>query len=171
MSLVLSIAPKLTCLQSIYPDQITRHSGEEGQTIFIRIDITLSTPTKVVCRQEANTSSSSVQPLIVEAAGADLPSIGIVTPVLPPILVNLHLPQTYPQSTAPTIKTLTNADASETWLPSRTEQRVKNELEKLWAAAEGEGVLWSWVDWLASGAFLDGGEAEEDMTKEGEAYM
>lgn len=91
--------------------------------------------------------------------------------MIPPILVNLFLPATYPQRTAPVVRSLGNPDSSDSWLPSRTERRIRNELQALWAAAEGEGVLWSWVDWLASGAFMDSGEGEDDITRDGEAYM
>lgn len=151
--------------QSIYPDQVTRHASEKGQSVTIRIDIALPTPTKIVCRHLANTS----HPLI-GGGQVDVSSIGIITPVLPPLLVSLDLAPTYPATTAPCITAL-RSSAGDSWLPPGTEQRITDELQTLWAAAEGEGVLWSWIDWLASGTFMDVGSTESDITRDGASYM
>ncbi|KAI5450973.1 hypothetical protein NCC49_002465 [Naganishia albida] len=156
---------ELTILESIYPDQVTRHASEKGQSVTIRIDIALPTPTKIVCRQLANTS----HPLI-GGGQVDVSSIGIITPVLPPLLVSLDLAPTYPATTAPCITAL-RSSAGDSWLPPGTEQRITDELQTLWAAAEGEGVLWSWIDWLASGTFMDVGSTESDITRDGASYI
>jgi hypothetical protein len=58
---------------------------------------------------------------------------------------------------------------SESWLPLSSEKRVREELKKRFEEdVERQGVLWSWVDWIASGAFLDADT--EDITYDGGVY-
>lgn len=66
---------------------------------------------------------------------------------LPPLLLTVALPPTYPLSEAPKLLSIR---ATHLWLPRI---RLLNKLmTEMWT--EGEGVLYTWVEYLRTGEFL-----------------
>ena len=66
---------------------------------------------------------------------------------LPPLLLDVLLPATYPYS-PPVIQSL---HATHSWLPLSSE--LERMLLEMWQ--DGEGVLYSWIETIRSGEFLD----------------
>jgi len=73
------------------------------------------------------------------------PSLSLAT--LPPLLLDVLLPATYPYS-PPVIQSL---HATQSWLPMCL--TLQRRLLELWQ--DGEGVLYSWIEWIRSGEFLE----------------
>lgn len=65
---------------------------------------------------------------------------------LPPILLQLCLPSTYPSEQPP------NARISATWLTSHQIQQLQQHLLDMWNAASGLPICYTWVDWLQQDA-------------------
>lgn len=65
---------------------------------------------------------------------------------LPPILLQLSLPSTYPSEQPP------NARISATWLTSHQIQQLQQHLLDMWNAASGLPICYTWVDWLQQDA-------------------
>jgi len=61
---------------------------------------------------------------------------------LPPILLQLSLPSTYPSEQPP------NARINATWLTSHQVQQLQQHLLDMWNAAAGLPICYTWVDWL-----------------------
>lgn len=134
------VEDELLVLESIYPDQLTRDSSDDT-VVSIRIDINLDRPTRIICQQRSQDTASS---------------IAITTPVLPSLLVTLRLAHAEQAHEVTTIRTWSPQGETESWLPLSSEKRVREELKvRFEEDVERQGVLWSWVDWIASGAFLD----------------
>jgi E3 ubiquitin-protein ligase RNF14 len=68
---------------------------------------------------------------------------------LPPILLQVTLPSDYPLQSAPQILSL---HATHSWLPRQ--RALIDALLSMWQA--GEGVLYSWIEHIESGRFLEG---------------
>lgn len=68
--------------------------------------------------------------------------------MLPPFLLDIVLPQTYPSKDPPQISSLR---ATHLWLPSVA--TLAQQLLDMFQP--GEGVLYAWVDYLRTGQFLD----------------
>jgi E3 ubiquitin-protein ligase RNF14 len=69
---------------------------------------------------------------------AEIPTHGIK--YLPPIILSLDLPSTYPSTTPP------NLSIAAMWLSQRQAFEIEGELSKLWEASLP--VIWTWTDWL-----------------------
>jgi hypothetical protein len=149
---------------------LTRDTSDDT-VVSIRIDINLDKSTRVICQQRSqNVVQGATKP---ESKPASLvpASIAISTPVLPSLLVTFRLSPEYPEQAheVTTIRTWSTEGESESWLPLSSEKRVREELRKRFEEdVERQGVLWSWVDWIASGAFLDADT--EDISCEGGVY-
>lgn len=68
---------------------------------------------------------------------------------LPPILLQFILPETYPSTAPPSIVSL---HATNSWLTPRRINQLKEMLVEMWQP--GEGVLYTWVEWIRSAEFL-----------------
>lgn len=68
---------------------------------------------------------------------------------LPPLLVDIFLPPTYPLHAPPHIVSL---HATHSWLSGKVVP-LREKLMSLWS--EGEPVLYNWIEWLRNGVFLD----------------
>lgn len=152
----------LTALQSIYPDQLSRDDADRS-IVTIRVDINLDEPSRIVCQQVIEEPSYPQTISIINPATkpvSETPaSIVITSGVLPSLLVTLRLAPEYPQQhhEVKIIRTWSTQGESECWLPAFIEDRVRTELKiRFDEDVEHQGVLWSWLDWIASGAFLHG---------------
>lgn len=123
---------ELQVLESIYPDYILESSTE---SIRLEVPVELGSP----------------RPVLVIAGGSldsEVPGgSSIKVSYLPPILLNLKVPDGYPTECPPVI---TSIHATNSWLP--TEAQLAHVLQDTWL--EGEGVLCNWVELLRSGDFL-----------------
>ena len=152
----------LTALQSIYPDQLSRDDADDS-IVTIRVDINFDKPSRIVCQQVIEEISHS-QPLSTTNPApkpvSETPaSIAITSGVLPSLLVTLRLAPDYPRRSheVEIMRTWSTQGESKCWLPASIEDRVRAELKiRFDEDIEHQGVLWSWLDWIASGAFLDG---------------
>lgn len=81
---------------------------------------------------------------------------------LPPLSVNLHLPETYPLEFPPKVASI-RADISPedslNWLPRSTLVSVERQLKRFWEddkamSGEGSGVLWRFWEYIGNGEFL-----------------
>ena len=75
-------------------------------------------------------------------------STTLLLTALPPILLDVSLPQAYPYVT-PQIRTV---HATHSWLP-QVGTALRDHLARKWES--GEGVLYTWVEWVRTGEFLD----------------
>lgn len=117
----------------MYPDILTVGTVPGGREIKLDVGIELEE------EREIEIVSSVVADEVVRTR------VGY----LPPLVVTVHLPPTYPQ-TEPTIESV---HAKHAWLgPSLVHQLVER-LGRMWT---GEGVLWQWVEEIRTGAFLAG---------------
>lgn len=66
---------------------------------------------------------------------------------LSPVLLQFILPETYPLSAPPVIVSL---HVTNSWLTKASQ--LQNMLEKMWQP--GEGVLYTWVEWIRNADFL-----------------
>jgi hypothetical protein len=149
---------------------LTRDASDDT-VVSIRIDINLDRPTRIVCQQRRQVDFRSKTDLENKSSAEAPASIAISTPVLPSLLVTFRLAPEYPEQPheVKTIRTWSTQGDSESWLPLSSEKRVREELKvRFEEDVERQGVLWSWVDWIASGAFLDADT--EDITSEGGVY-
>lgn len=67
---------------------------------------------------------------------------------LPPILLQLSLPSTYPSEQPP------NARINATWLTAHQIQQLQQHLLDMWNAASGLPICYTWVDWLQQDALV-----------------
>ncbi|TCD70047.1 translation termination inhibitor protein itt1 [Steccherinum ochraceum] len=119
-------------LESIYPDCVS--SDLSKGVIKLEIPVELSEPTSLISAEDDPPT----------ATFASLPRLS----VLPPLLLDIVLPPTYPTHSAPHILSI---HATHSWLPSN--MGIQRRLAEMWNA--GEGVLYTWVEWIRSGEFLD----------------
>lgn len=102
-----------------------------------------ATPTHLTARHSATSSSADLH-----------------LTHLPPLLVCVALPPTYPLSKPPRVVSLRAPlpDNSGAWLGRRVLTLAQERLGQLWvdeaSSGDGVGVLWSWWEWLGSGDFL-----------------
>lgn len=110
-----------------------------NKSLRLEIPVEFGAPRKVRVEEDAflaQSNSPSVPPLIVPLSS------------LPPITLNVVLPALYPMKDPPT---LTSIRAAHFWLPQIP--RLHQALIDMWEP--GEGVLYSWIEFLRSGEFLD----------------
>ncbi|KAH9947645.1 hypothetical protein B0H21DRAFT_314307 [Amylocystis lapponica] len=134
-------------LESIYPDSV---SGEITSGI-VKLEIPIEFPEpRLVEAADDHTIPSSLKDLpptspVSHRAFGTLPRESLYT--LPPLLLDIYLPSAYPY-VPPEILSL---HATRSWLPSGL--GLQHKLLEMWQ--EGEGVLYTWTEWIRSGDFLD----------------
>lgn len=124
---------ELQVLESIYPDYIL---ACEKDTVKLEIPVELGASRRI-----------SVTSFVSNTGDTDSIS-EIKISYLPPVLLTIQLPDTYPLHSPPTISTL---HVTHTWLPR--ELGLLECLNEQWL--EGEGVLCNWVESIRSGDFLE----------------
>ncbi|KAM5538239.1 hypothetical protein V8D89_008126 [Ganoderma adspersum] len=125
-------------LESIHPDFLSM--GVSKGYIRLEVPVDLSEPTVVLLQA----SSVDHDRPTTEASS----STALLLTALPPILLDVSLPQAYPYVT-PQIRTV---HATHSWLP-QVGSELRDHLAGKWEA--GEGVLYTWVEWVRTGEFLD----------------
>lgn len=76
--------------------------------------------------------------------------ISLTLSLLPPLLVHVVLPETYPLQAPPEILSIR---ASHAWILDTS--RLRDLIVEMWDTRAGEGVLCDMVEFIRSGAFLN----------------
>jgi E3 ubiquitin-protein ligase RNF14 len=128
-------------LQSIYPDYISREASKGlDMTIFLEVPIHLPHPHRLIITCDTPETST-----FAEAASSP-PTEGTISD-LPPILLQVLLPDSYPLHSPPQILSL---HATHSWAP-----RLRVVIDQLLASWQaGEGVLYNWIEIIESGRFM-----------------
>ncbi|TFK41398.1 hypothetical protein BDQ12DRAFT_647377 [Crucibulum laeve] len=122
-------------LESIYPECVS--SQIIDGSLKLEIPIEFGEPRVVKILQDNAVASSS----------ADTKPETISLSTLPPLLLQLILPPTYPLQSPPQILSIR---ATHMWLPKIA--MVQSALLDQW---QGEGVLYNWVEYIRTGEFLE----------------
>jgi E3 ubiquitin-protein ligase RNF14 len=84
----------------------------------------------------------------------------VLLSTLPPLHLHVSLPSSYPLYAPPSIQSL---QAASGWVPPRVLRDMKGRMNGTWSAADGSGMLYTWVEWIRSGEFLgDIGMTDEE---------
>ncbi|OBZ78844.1 E3 ubiquitin-protein ligase itt1 [Grifola frondosa] len=124
-------------LESIYPDCVSSDICDG----ILKLQIPVELP------EAAEIAVIDDLPVQHSGASHEATASHISLSHLPPLLLDILLPPTYP-NTAPKIISL---HATHSWLPIKR-LSVQRRLLELWQ--EGDGVLCSWVEWIRSAQFL-----------------
>ncbi|KAK7694417.1 hypothetical protein QCA50_001603 [Cerrena zonata] len=118
-------AEEFEVLESIYPDYI---SGDPSNGILrLEVPVELSEHHSLISVEDKILASLST---------------------LPPLLLEIILPPNYPLYAPPQILSL---HATHAWLPPSVS--LQKLLLDMWQT--GEGVIYSWIEWIRSGTFLE----------------
>ena len=120
----------VTILQSIYPDCVSRSSS--NGVLKFEIPVELEYPRDVFVTGSETTETQEHH---------------LTLSSLPPVLMEVVLPPTYPLFEAPKI---TSFHVSGSWIPRSG--LLLEALMEMWRP--GEGILYTWVEWIRSAAFL-----------------
>ena len=129
------IALLITCLQSIYPEYISMQNSEGH--IKLEIPVEFETPRSVIIEEVIPTSLTD----------KTSPRETLNLSVLPPLLLHVILPPSYPLHSPPDIVSLR---ATHMWIPNT--QVLQTALTEMWRI--GEQVLYNWIEYIRSGEFL-----------------
>ncbi|WWC86300.1 uncharacterized protein L201_001173 [Kwoniella dendrophila CBS 6074] len=139
---------ELTVLDSIYPSLIEIHPNPDnkpGHLLTLTLPITLATTHQV----QLDTSSG--------------PSVSLEVSHLPPLILRVLFPESYPLVEAPKPISLRaplpSGDKLGNWLPKSTLKQVQDKLIEMWneekeVCGEGIGIIWKWWEWVGTGEFL-----------------
>ncbi|KAL1762419.1 RWD domain-containing protein [Schizophyllum commune] len=123
-------------LESIYPE-CTTTDFVSGATLKLEIPVELPV---------SRVFTISAPPEV--ASGTSTQKLATSLSMLPPILLHIMLPPTYPASSPPEINFL---HSTHMWFPHL--KSLHETLMNMWQPEEG--VLYNWVDHIKSGQFLD----------------
>jgi E3 ubiquitin-protein ligase RNF14 len=121
----------VTILQSIYPDYVSRDSS--NGVLKFEIPVELEYPMNV---------------FVTRSGIAEAEEHHLSLSSLPPVLLEVVLPPMYPLSEAPEIVSF---HVSGSWIPRSG--HLLQALPEMWQP--GEGVLYTWVEWIRSADFLN----------------
>ena len=125
-------------VQSIHPECLSSTPSDGRIKLEIPVDLPESTVVSVRTEHPMDHATS--------AGPSTGTSLSLST--LPPILLEISLPPSYP-FTAPLIRA---THATYSWLPPN-DPKLRSCLANKWE--QGEGVLYTWVEWIRSGDFLE----------------
>jgi len=131
-------------IKSIYPDCVS--NDPSNGVIKIEVPVQLPQPWVVTSLPQNNTSPDNIDDSNANEASGSAPNAVSIS-ALPPLLLDLLLPPSYPLYSPPQIISLY---ATHAWLPLTAS--LQSKLLDMWQA--GEGVLFDWIDWLHGGDFL-----------------
>ncbi|KZT06754.1 RWD-domain-containing protein [Laetiporus sulphureus 93-53] len=132
-------------LESIYPDCVS--SDISSGSVKLEIPVEFSEARTVSIENDHTVySAGNVPPCGSSCGVAEVPHYLSLTS-LPPLLLDVLLPPSYPYH--PPI--ITSLHATNSWLPLTL--GLQRRLIEMWQ--DGEGVLYTWVEWIRSGEFLD----------------
>ena len=77
-----------------------------------------------------------------------LQDVQFVVSALPPIILDVRLPQGYPISSPPSISSI---HVTHAWIPDTS--RISEALLSMWTPEEP--VLTAWIEWISGASFLD----------------
>jgi E3 ubiquitin-protein ligase RNF14 len=121
----------VTILQSIYPDCVSLDSS--NGILKFEIPVELEYPMDVFVTGNGTTETQEHH---------------LSLSSLPPVLMEVVLPPTYPLSEAPRIASF---HVSGSWIPHSG--LLLEALMEMWQP--GEGILCTWVEWIRGAAFLN----------------
>ncbi|ESK85858.1 e3 ubiquitin-protein ligase rnf14 [Moniliophthora roreri MCA 2997] len=129
---------EMEVLESIYPDYITQNLASDGS-------FKLEFPIEFNEQRTVNVLDDSA--LALDQA------VSLPLSTLPPLLLHIMLPTTYPVNEAPTLLSLR---ATHLWLQTPHITRLQTRLVDMWneVVGQGQGVLYTWIEYLHSGEFL-----------------
>lgn len=122
-----------TTKQSIYPECISTYISEGS--LKLEVPIEFDEPQTICFVEDGSVAASSSEPLSITLSS------------LPPLLINVILPPSYPLTMPPE---LVSIRATHSWLLNIT--RLQAILNEMWQP--GEGVLYNWIEYLRTGEFL-----------------
>lgn len=128
-------------LQSIYPDCVSSDPSKGVKSLEIPIEFCEERTVLIV---DDGTIASISLP---EGQAPQTEQQTLSLSSLPPVLLQFILPETYPLSASPSIVSL---HVTNSWLA--TTSPLQNMLEEMWQP--GEGVLYTWVEWIRNADFL-----------------
>lgn len=128
-------------LQSIYPDCVSSDPLKGVKSLEIPIEFCEERTVLIV---DDGTITSISLP---EGQAPQIEQQTLSLSSLPPVLLQFILPETYPLSASPSIVSL---HVTNSWLA--TTSPLQNMLEEMWQP--GEGVLYTWVEWIRNADFL-----------------
>ncbi|KAJ3870155.1 hypothetical protein EV359DRAFT_69515 [Lentinula novae-zelandiae] len=127
---------ELEVLESIYPDFISNDISKGSIKFEIPVEL-----------------GDLNQVLVKDAAHIGHPVSNVISltlSLLPPLLVHVVLPETYPLQAPPEILSIR---ASHAWILDTS--RLRDLIVEMWDTRAGEGVLCDMVEFIRSGAFLN----------------
>ncbi|KAH9487157.1 E3 ubiquitin-protein ligase itt1 [Psilocybe cubensis] len=130
-------------LESIYPEFVSSRNLD-GDALKLEIPVQFGTTKSVLISEPPPPSNTGIASLPEKKQ--TLQSISLTT--LPPILINITLPRSYPLQKPPVI---TSIRATHIWL-SEVEV-LQSTLIELWQTAEP--VLFNWIEYIRTGDFLE----------------
>lgn len=125
---------ELQVLDSIYPDYISERTSSY---LRLEVPVELGHPRDVYLTNNANSEAASSATELKKKLAH-----------LPPIILAIKLPESYPSSTPPLIFAL---HSIYNWFTCCA--KLLQHLRETWT--EGEGVLCTWVELIRSGDFLE----------------
>ncbi|KAJ3750098.1 RWD-domain-containing protein [Lentinula detonsa] len=127
---------ELEVLESIYPDYVS--GGISKRSVKLEIPVELASPHQIFIEETTQTgsSTSSIESLTLS--------------LLPPLLVHVILPETYPSRVSPQLLLI---HATHSWLHDTS--RLQDLIVQMWNKQIGEGVLCDMVELIRSGTFLN----------------
>ncbi|KAF8316062.1 RWD-domain-containing protein [Clavulina sp. PMI_390] len=155
------VEDELTALEAIYPDCVTRKLNYDGITVKLELAIDLGSPRRVFISEDQSSSTktptNSIEASLPTPSGSSAVSQPLTSEVvvsyLPPLILDLFLPHTYPLITPPSFL---SAYCTHSWLPPSQIARLVTHLHELWREQRdlGEGVLWRIAETIVGGDFL-----------------
>lgn len=145
---------EIEALLAVYPDILDSRSVPDGREIKLDVAIELEKERvfEVVSSvpDSSSGSGSGAGPSRAQSQtnGSCSGSIQTRLTHLPPILLTVLLPPTYP-ATRPVIQ---NVHPRHAWLAPSLVRKLVTRLDQMWT--EDETILWLWVEDIQSGAFL-----------------
>lgn len=129
------------CTQSIYPDCLSSNLPDRVKKLEIPVEFGDARTVSVV----GDGSLVSAE-LLQDTPIHRLEPISISIASLPPLLLHLVLPPTYPLLDPPQIVSL-----HVTWLPHTA--HFQDKLLEMWEP--GDGTLYNWIEWIRTAEFLN----------------
>ncbi|KAI0639186.1 RWD-domain-containing protein [Trametes polyzona] len=153
---------ELDVLESIYPECLSVDTSKGLIRLEVPVELPDATAVSIHNDLLTETGSSSNSPAAgpsTSTGSSDGQANTLTLTTLPPILLDVCIPPAYPH-VPPQIRSI---HATHSWVPPARVGGLRERLAGMWEA--GEGVLYSWVEWIRSGEFLDALEMCE--TEEG----
>ncbi|CAA7264695.1 unnamed protein product [Cyclocybe aegerita] len=128
-------------LESIYPEYISSQTQEA--IIRLEVPVEFGSSTSVIISEPPSPQRSAHE------LSTKKPTVQTVSlAVLPPLLLHIALPPSYPLFDPPRINSIR---ATHVWLPNAT-LLLHEALVEMWQA--GEPVLYNWIEYIRTGEFL-----------------